>query len=67
MIVRRFTYTQTVEIELLVGDGVLTQKKIFKQTAFKNASKKRIDSIVEQYIQYAKDLGLIQKEIVSNL
>lgn len=59
--VRRFSRTQTVEIELLLGDDVLVLKKIHKREVLKNPSKKEIDKVVERFIDYACELNLLAK------
>jgi hypothetical protein len=57
--VKKFTYTQTVEIKLLVGDDILVLKKVYEYVALKQPTKKEIDAVIEKFIQRAKDLKLI--------
>ncbi|MFT9493872.1 MULTISPECIES: hypothetical protein [Bacillota] len=61
--VRRFTWTQTVEIELLTGDDIVTLKRVHRRKALKNGTKKEVDKVVEEFIQYAKDNGFKVYEI----
>ncbi|MDE3841070.1 hypothetical protein C0966_17555 (plasmid) [Bacillus methanolicus] len=60
--VRRFTRTQTVEIQLLIGDDKLTLKRVYQTRALKNATIREVDAIVEEFIQYAKDKGFLLEE-----
>jgi hypothetical protein len=61
--VKRFTWTRTVEIDLLIGGGnSSTLKTIYNRRAISSPSKKQIDRVVDELIQYAKDKGLIKSE-----
>lgn len=52
--VRRFTWTQTVEIQLLTGDDVLILKKEYLRTAIEKATEKEVTKEVERFIRYAQ-------------
>ncbi|KZE67966.1 hypothetical protein AWM68_17490 [Fictibacillus phosphorivorans] len=58
--VRRFTRTQTVEIDLLIGDDSLLLKRIYRRKAIQNATKKQVDIVVNEMIEYAKEKRLIK-------
>lgn len=55
----RLKPSSTVEIELLRGDGKLLLKTSYLKTTLESPTKNVIDSIVEEYIQYAKDHNMI--------
>lgn len=57
--VRRLTWTQTVEIELLIGDDVLILKRIYDRIVLQKPSKKQVDEAVEKLILSAQEKGLI--------
>jgi hypothetical protein len=55
--IRRFTTTQTVEIELLMGDDALTLKTVHNRKVLQSPTKKEIDAVITEFILYAKDNG----------
>jgi transaldolase len=57
MEVKRFTHTRTVEIELLMGDDVLTLKTVYQRKVLQSPTKKEVDQVLKDFIQYAKDKG----------
>lgn len=55
----RFKKKTTYEIELLQGDDVILLKQSHRKKALEGATKKELDEVINEFIEYAEEKGWI--------